>query len=95
MSQSLHTLNSPPSDVNTRNQCFSALSENDELLLIEDAVYLALPIHLAKLPKNIVVYALEIDLDARGIKADQSIHVINDAEFVKLTLRCDRVVSWF
>ena len=95
MSKSLHTLNTSPSDAYTRNQCFNALSECDELLLIEDAVYLALSIHIDKLPINIPIYALDIDLNARGIKADQSVHVISDTEFVNLTLRCDRVISWF
>ncbi|TVQ71641.1 MAG: sulfurtransferase complex subunit TusB [Oceanospirillales bacterium] len=95
MSKSLHTLNTPPSDLNTLSQCLKALSETDELLLIEDAVYLALPIHRSKLPTNIITHALKIDIEARGIKADESVVLINDAEFVNLTLRCDRVVSWF
>lgn len=95
MSKSLHTLNTPPSDLNTLNQCTSALSEEDELLLLEDAVYLALPIHQGKLPTKNLIYALGIDLEARGIQAGPSVIVINDAEFVNLCVNCDRVISWF
>lgn len=95
MSKSLHTLNTPPSDLNTLDLCLKALSDYDELLLIENAVYFALPIHRKKLPTNMIIHALSIDIEARGIKTDESVVTINDAEFVNLTLRCDRVISWF
>ncbi len=95
MSKSLHTINTAPSDEKSLSLCLKSLSDKDELLLIEDAVYLALPAHRHKLPKAITLHALDVDLDARGVVADPSISVINDAEFVNLTQRCDRVISWF
>lgn len=95
MNKSLHTLNTSPADQHTFNHCIEAMSTSDELLLIEDGVYFAMPIHRAKIPANINLYALHIDLEARGVKADNTVKVINDAEFVNLSLRCQRVVSWF
>ncbi|KDE40040.1 hypothetical protein ADINL_1677 [Nitrincola lacisaponensis] len=95
MSRSLHTLNTPPSDTDTLSHCLMALSEGDELLLIEDAVYFTLPAHRHKLPSGVPIHALAVDLQARGLTNATDISIISDPEFVNLTLHCNRVVSWF
>lgn len=95
MNPTLHTLNTPPSDRHTLSLCLDAMSTDDVLLLIEDAVYLAAPPHRHSLSPHLNIYALAIDLNARGVKADSSVSVIDDVEFVALSLACNRVVSWF
>lgn len=92
---SLHTLNTPPSDQDTKMQCLSTLSDGDILVLIENATYWALPVHRQALPSDLKVYALRVDLDARGIIPDTSVQAISDADFVDLTLCYERIISWF
>lgn len=95
MSTTLHTINTAPSDQDTFTQCMSALSDGDAVLLIENAAYWAMPIHRSTFPHPLSVYALAVDLEARGVTADPSVRVITDAECVNLTLRHARVISWF
>ncbi len=91
----LHILNTSPSDRNTFLSCSNALVEDDTLLLIEDGTYWLLPQHradLARIPARVV--ALSPDRQARGIEAENSPEV-DDAGFVELTVKHERVVSWF
>ncbi|MEL7293177.1 MAG: sulfurtransferase complex subunit TusB [Pseudomonadota bacterium] len=82
----------------------SALSEavrlcqqHDELLLIEEAVYAAIPQHSAfhQLKKR-SVFALKNDLDARGIphRISPSIDVVDYVGFVALTVKQDKSLTW-
>ena len=95
MNKTLHTLNTGPSDTTALNHCLTSLSDSDVLLLIEDAVYLTLPAHRQRLPANVTVHALAVDMEARGISDHGKVVAVTDPEFVNLTLSCDRVVSWF
>ncbi|MBR9828009.1 MAG: sulfurtransferase complex subunit TusB [Oceanospirillales bacterium] len=91
----LHILNTPPSNRTAFMSCSEALSEQDTLLLIEEATYWLLPHHrplLAKLPARVV--ALAPDRMARGIIAD-GFNEVDDAGFVELTIKHEPVVSWF
>lgn len=91
----LHILNTSPSDRNTFLSCSHALTDEDVLLLIEDGTYWLLPHHrseLARIPARVV--ALSPDRQARGIEAENLIEV-DDAGFVELTIKHERVVSWF
>ena len=91
----LHILNTSPSDRNTFVSCSHALADEDTLLLIEDGTYWLLPQHradLARIPARVV--ALSPDRQARGIKAD-SLMEVDDTGFVELTIKHERVVSWF
>lgn len=77
--------------------CRACLREGDALLLLEEAVY-----HL--LDKRDVVQSIEIfpifalsgDLVARGISAriPSQVECVDYPEFVALTLRFDRVITW-
>lgn len=91
----LHILNTSPSDTQTFRSCSDALTEQDTLLLIENAVYWLLPQHrqaLARLPAQVLVLAP--DRAARGVEAG-TVSEVDDAGFVELTLKHERVVSWF
>lgn len=78
--------------------CASVLSKGDALLLIEDAVYAALPAQpqLALLPAGTHLHALADDLALRGISAKirPGIEQITYNQFVALSLAHERVVSW-
>ncbi len=87
----LHILNKAPGHPRFI-ACLSALSGQDSLVLIEDAV-LALPDTDTALPEHTV--ALELDLDARGLsgaaKTDQK---ISHQQLVQLTEQHPRIISW-
>lgn len=91
----LHVLNRSPSDRTLFLSCCDALTENDTLLLIEDATYWLLPHHISTL-SNVpaCVVALSPDCRARGIAA-ASYTEVDDTGFVELTLKHERTVSWF
>lgn len=85
----LFILNHP----NSYQDCLTAMSNDDELILIEDAVQLA-PSITVETPYPI--YALSDDLIARGIadKVPAQIQTINYDEFVDLTLKHETTLSW-
>jgi len=68
---------------------------DDVLLLREDAVLLALGPQIANAPFA-KIFALAADLDARGIRSrlPATVNVIDDSEFVALTLQHERVIAW-
>lgn len=73
-------------------QCTQAMSESDELILIENAVQLT-----HSLPKAIKykVYALKDDLIARGLNLNTSQVTLVDYDgFVELSLKNDSTLSW-
>ncbi|MCO4757405.1 MAG: sulfurtransferase complex subunit TusB, partial [Oceanospirillaceae bacterium] len=81
-------------------RCLSALSEGDALLLIEDGVLTSLPAHAAyydQINANITFYALQVDLEARGLSdmKDNRFTVVDDSGFVDLACEHDKVVSWY
>ncbi|NVK40677.1 MAG: sulfurtransferase complex subunit TusB [Oceanospirillaceae bacterium] len=91
----LHTLNRPPSDRALLTDCLAALLADDTLLLLEDGVYCAL--ESLSLPTGVRCVALAADVEARGIgsRLPAGIEVVDDAGFVELCCRNDRVLSWF
>lgn len=73
-------------------QCTEAMSEHDELILIENAVQLT-----HSLPKTIKckVYALKDDLMARGLNLNTSqISTVDYDGFIELSLKNDSTLSW-
>lgn len=95
----LHTVNK--CDPGLVQQCLGSAAEGDTVLLIEEAVYAALPGHaLDKLLQHrgagIALRALKEDLAARGISAriPADFSVVSYAEFVALSLAHTRVVNW-
>ncbi len=72
-------------------------SEQDEILLIEDAVYAANPQHQAfSHVKHSRVFALESDSQARSManRISPSITVVNHSGFVELTVKHDKSLTW-
>ncbi|BDR12257.1 sulfurtransferase complex subunit TusB [Vibrio sp. STUT-A11] len=73
------------------------LSEQDDVLLIEDAVYAANPQHQAfHYVKSAAVFALESDIQARGLgnRISPSVTVVTYTGFVELTVKQDKSLTW-
>ncbi|HSH47002.1 MAG TPA: sulfurtransferase complex subunit TusB [Halomonas sp.] len=94
----LHILNRSPAVSGVYRQALDAMSPDDLLLLIEDAVLGGAP-GLVDYFDEVAgrVYALREDLEARGLagRLDASIQVIDIDGFVDLTERSKQSVSWF
>lgn len=72
-------------------------SEQDDVLLIEDAVYAANPQHNAfSKVKGPSVFALQSDIDARGManRMSPSVRTISYEGFVELTVKQDKSLTW-
>lgn len=95
----LHTVNRSPYQNSALKQCLAFISAPAALLLIEDGTYAATNAaehYLATLPDGITVYALQADIEARGLNNLHSqIHVIDDAGFVDLSVVCERMQAWY
>lgn len=91
---SLHTINR--TDPQVWRDCLLALAAGDAVLLLEEAVYLALPGALpTPLPAATPCFVLQEDLVLRGLLGLTSgFQPISAAGFVALTLEHPRVVSW-
>lgn len=78
----------------------ASVSENDCILVIEDGVYTALEANsdlFSKLPQSCELYALEADTKARGLtdKLNPGFALATDEQFVELSCKMNKVVSWF
>ena len=85
----LHTFNKPRALVENRQ----FVSAQDTILLIEDGVYSLLDGNVLKGKNDI--FALEIDLAARGIKVAQREVSITYGKFVSLCTKADQISNWF
>ena len=98
----LHLVNKSPYDRNSLDSCLRLALPGSAVLLIEDGVYAArkpssaadkLQQALEKHP----LYALQADLEARGIAAESlidGIQLVDYDGFVKLTTEYDKTQSW-
>lgn len=95
----LHTLNKTPHESNALQDCLAALSDGDALLLIENGVYCAMPAHaelFTRLPGGVQCYLLQADVQARGLNdLNPEFRGIDYDDFVTLSCRYEKVVSWF
>lgn len=96
----LHTINKTTQHTSLYENMLSAVAPGDTILLIEDGVYSALPAHsgfCGALSNDIRLIALEADVNARGLasKLSEEIQIITDAEFVQLSCKNDKVISWY
>ena len=73
--------------------CLRAMADSDALLLIEEGVYTLLTEQAAL--KGRKIYALKVDVEARGIPLPESIKAVDYDQFVALTIEYDKTVSWF
>jgi tRNA 2-thiouridine synthesizing protein B len=98
----LHIVNKSPYERNSFDTCLRLAKADSAVLLIEDGIY-AVQKNSATSDKmeqalgNHPVYALQSDLQARGINPDSMIDGISLVDydgFVKLTTEYDRLQSW-
>ncbi|MEC6797733.1 sulfurtransferase complex subunit TusB [Photobacterium sp. S4TG1] len=95
----LHTVTRSPFQSHALTQCLQFICPDDEILLLEDAVIVALSENIYfDLIKNIGVkiYLLEADIIARGLqdKCDKGLDVIDYKGFVLLTERHNKHMKW-
>ncbi len=97
----LHTVNKSPFERNSLESCLTHMQPGNALLLIEDGVYGALEGTLvsAKIKeamKNMKVFALAPDVDARGVGARliAGVQLVDYSGFVDLVTEYSKVQSW-
>lgn len=98
----LHIVNKSPFDRNSLDSCLRLAKAGSAILLIEDGIYAARKNSAAadKMQQALAshpVYALEADLQARGVNTDSMIDGISLVDydgFVKLTTEYDNLQSW-
>ncbi|PSU25316.1 sulfurtransferase complex subunit TusB [Photobacterium phosphoreum] len=95
----LHTVTRSPFQSHSLAQCLQFICPGDEILLLEDAVIVAVSKNIYfDLIKNIGVkiYLLEADIIARGLqgKCDKDLDVIDYKGFVLLTEQHDQHMKW-
>lgn len=91
----LHTVNKSSFTNPCLADCLTLCAAGDAIVLIEEGVYTIADSALKEIEQP--VYALQADLQARGLsdKVPATVQIINDDEFVALTIKHDKVVSWF
>jgi len=98
----LHIINKSPFDRNSLDTCLRMGGTRSAILLIEDGVYAlqgnsAAATRLRKAMENHPVYALQPDLQARGISEENmldGVEMVDYDGFVKLTTEYDKSQSW-
>jgi len=97
----LHTVNKSPFSHSTLADCVALCADSDSVLLLEDGVYgaqLACEIiSLVSAGNGVRFFALAADVDARGLrtKLHSAVTLIDDREFVALSISHNSVQSWF
>ncbi|WP_423839935.1 sulfurtransferase complex subunit TusB [Vibrio mytili] len=89
----LHIIKSVPAI----QDAMAMYSEQDDILLIEDAIYSANPQHPAfHYLKKASTFVLESDIQARGMvnRISPSIQIVNYSGFVELTANQDKSLTW-
>lgn len=97
----LHTVNKSPFSNNSLGRCLDMAKDGSAVLLIEDGVYGATKdtstsSRLEEVMKNVKVYALMADVEARGVKERviDGVELVDYAGFVKLAAESSQVQSW-
>jgi tRNA 2-thiouridine synthesizing protein B len=97
----LHIINKSPFQTSTLQSCLRIAQPGHALLLIEDAVYAAttgtgVEDHVRQACSTLKVYALQPDMDARGVTAKliEGVTLVDYGGFVDLTLKHHTSHSW-
>lgn len=98
----LHIVNKSPFDHNSLDTCLRLSRADSAILLIEDGVYAvqsntAVTDTLRQALGQHPIYALQPDLEARGISPEKMIEgiaLVDYDGFVKLTTEYDKLQSW-
>ncbi|WP_299178674.1 sulfurtransferase complex subunit TusB [uncultured Neptuniibacter sp.] len=96
----LHILNKSPSADALIKRMLCAIEDGDAIIMIEDGVLGALDAHqglFSSIPDNVALFALEADLEARGItsRISEQVSIADDKQFVVLCSDMDKTVSWY
>ncbi len=99
----LHTVNKSPFTYTTLTSCLAICGSEDSILLLEDGVFGAINSAPCAeklrqcIARGIKVYALEADINARGLqeKLLHDIQVTNYHQFVQLSINHRCVQSWY
>jgi tRNA 2-thiouridine synthesizing protein B len=97
----LHTMNKSPFERNTFTTCLAHVKKGHALLLIEDGVYAATKgtdaaKKLQEAMKTVQVYALQGDIEARGLQGRvlDGVKLVDFGGFVDLAAEHPTVQSW-
>jgi len=98
----LHIINKSPFDRNSLDTCLRMARPSSAILLIEDGVYAvqgnsSAASKVKQALENHPVYALQPDLQARGISEENmldGVEMVDYDGFVKLTTEYDKSQSW-
>ena len=98
----LHIVNKSPFERNSLDSCLRLALKGSAILLIEDGVYATssrstTAAKVKQAMQDLPVYALQFDLQARGIAADaviDGIELVDYDGFVKLTTEYEKTQSW-
>ena len=98
----LHIVNKSPYDRNSLDTCLRLARADSAILLIEDGIYAvqknaAASENMQQALGKHKIFALQPDLQARGINPDNMIDGISLVDydgFVKLTTEYDKLQSW-
>ena len=97
----LHTVNKSPLERNAFDSCLAHAKPGSAILLIEDGVYgavmgTAAAKHLAAAMKDIAVYALQADVDMRGMQGRliDGVRLVDYGGFVDLVTQHQGTQSW-
>ena len=98
----LHTVNKSPFERTSLASCLRYARKGDAILLYEDGVYAArrnakTAAELAATAKDLNLFVLGPDLDARGVAADQvieGIQIVDYGGFVDLAAENGPVQAW-
>jgi len=97
----LHTVNKTPYERNSLDSCLAHTRKGDAVLLIEDGVYAAMKgtapaKKLEEAAKNVAIYVLQPDVEARGIagRIMDGAKLVDYAGFVDLAAEHPTVQAW-
>ena len=96
--ETLHIINKSSGHSALYTDCYNTLLPGDAILLIESAVYSACGQQACDILKHQVpLYALNIDIQARGLaqRIHSQVTSIDDDTFVSLTCQYKKSISWF
>jgi tRNA 2-thiouridine synthesizing protein B len=98
----LHIINKSPHDRNSLDSCLRLALAGSGILLIEDGVYAtrknsSAAARVQEALENHPVYALQPDLQARGMSPEsviEGVELVDYDGFVKLATEYDKTQSW-
>ncbi len=97
----LHTVNKSPTERNALESCLAHVKKGSAILLIEDGVYAAVKgtasaRQLDTVMKTIPVYALQPDIEARGMSSRvlDGVKLVDYGGFVDLVAEHPSVQAW-